>query len=432
MAESTDIGFATVPVKALNISSRLCLSWYLNPEQPIRSKKGIARDYRGLAEQMDFQFNDIKNFQRSEDPTSKILEASEANSNITIGDLVTYLENMDRHDALQDLEPHFIKDGQAYFRRTEKFKVNPIQVAEVTSCRAQDFQYEDNSKNMTLSDVINEEIIYYDAYVCYADENSQFVCELAKFLESPEIGFKLCIRGRDLLAGHQSETDALIKLIQERCRRMLIILSPDFVNSPECEFQTSFAASLAIEQRKRKLIPVVMEPCELPTILKFVSKIDFTKQGIQAWLWDKLVMSICGNSAMFVSPTGRMLTQSRQQVPQLESSTANTSNPIITFPSTSYYPPLCSSAINSVAISTACTPSAIAIPDASLQERTVAESQPKSSKSKWYQNIRDRFVSHTNIASSSISSRTSGFHSQSGNELESLDGNTDFSSDTAM
>lgn len=56
---------------------------------------------------------------------------------------------------------------------------------------------------------------YYDAYVAYADEDCNFVQELAKCLESPEIGLKLFIRGRDLLAGY-TEHDTNIMLIKER------------------------------------------------------------------------------------------------------------------------------------------------------------------------------------------------------------------------
>lgn len=40
----------------------------------------------------------------------------------------------------------------------------------------------------------------YDAYVCYADEDSSIAGEIVQRLESPRIGLKLLKRGRDMLA----------------------------------------------------------------------------------------------------------------------------------------------------------------------------------------------------------------------------------------
>ncbi|KFM68151.1 Myeloid differentiation primary response protein MyD88, partial [Stegodyphus mimosarum] len=220
-----EIDFDKVPAKALNISSRLRLAWFLNPEQSLPSENGFARDYRGLAEQMDFQYNDIKNFQRNEDPTMKILEAWDARPSTTISQLIQFLENMGRHDVVQDLRPQFENDASVYLRNMKRSSEIPLQVPEVTSCHIQKSQFVEDFSILTTGDIITGEPTYYDAYVCYADEDIRFVHDLAKYLESPAVGFKLFIRGRDLLAGH-SEYETNIQLIKERCRRMLIILSP--------------------------------------------------------------------------------------------------------------------------------------------------------------------------------------------------------------
>lgn len=146
--------------------------------------------------------------------------------------------------------------------------------------------------HLTIDDTLSTNgSMYYDAYVCYADEDGEFVQFLSEFLEG-RIGLKLFIPGRDLLVGHMQH-DAIFQMIEERCNRMLIILTPEFCQSSECEFQTRFATGLAIEQRNRKIIPIIYKRCDLPPVVRFMSKIDLSK-GDQTpdWTWKKLVVSI--------------------------------------------------------------------------------------------------------------------------------------------
>lgn len=136
--------------------------------------------------------------------------------------------------------------------------------------------------------------IWYDAYVCYADNDLEFVRRLAEYLESPKIGFRLFIRDRDLLVGNWVY-DTFARLIETQCRRMIIVLSPDFLLSPDCKFQSLFAAGLAIEKCSRILVPIVYKPCDnIPSILRLMSKIDMTdshKNNLE-WNLGRLVMSI--------------------------------------------------------------------------------------------------------------------------------------------
>lgn len=134
--------------------------------------------------------------------------------------------------------------------------------------------------------------IWYDAYVCYADTDIEFVHRLANYLESPKIGFRLFIRDRDLLGGNWVY-ETFAKLIETQCHRMIIILSPDFLQCPDCKFQSQFAAGLAIEQCSRKLIPIIYKQCNLPSMIRLLSKIDMSGgQTIPEWSMNRLVRSI--------------------------------------------------------------------------------------------------------------------------------------------
>lgn len=102
-----DIDLNTIPASALNYSSRHFLGQFLNPKQNLLSKNGYSRDYHGLAEQMNFQYNVVRNFERCEDVTMKILEAWSVEPDATIGKLINFLENMGRHDVIEDMQSKF-------------------------------------------------------------------------------------------------------------------------------------------------------------------------------------------------------------------------------------------------------------------------------------------------------------------------------------
>ncbi|KAG9509739.1 5'-AMP-activated protein kinase subunit gamma-1, partial [Fragariocoptes setiger] len=129
----------------------------------------------------------------------------------------------------------------------------------------------------------------YDAFVCYADDDYEFVAHLIEFLEQHDI--RIATR-EHLLPGHL-EYDALTQLIDRRCRRMLIILSPQFLNSNQCDFLAKFAASIGYEQRTLKLIPVIYQHCnELPAIIRQLSKVDLSQSRGYEWALRKLIVAI--------------------------------------------------------------------------------------------------------------------------------------------
>ena len=107
-----------------------------------------------------------------------------------------------------------------------------------------------------------------------------------------QLGLRLFIRDRDLCLGSWAY-ESFAQVIDRQCRKVLIILSPDFLNCPECGFQTMFATGLAIEQRNRKLIPIIYKKCDLPPIVRMLTKIDMTRcSDTTDWSWNRLVSSI--------------------------------------------------------------------------------------------------------------------------------------------
>lgn len=83
----------------------------------------------------------------------------------------------------------------------------------------------------------------YDAFILFADDDIVFATELIKYLEDCEL--KVCVKDRDLVPG-VFEHESVIKLIAERCNRLVAVFSPAFFASSSNKFFLSFAQSLGI------------------------------------------------------------------------------------------------------------------------------------------------------------------------------------------
>lgn len=132
----------------------------------------------------------------------------------------------------------------------------------------------------------------YDALVIYSEENKdiEFAAELTKRLSAKN--YMLCLKDQDLLPGLPFETDALLTLLSKRCNRLIVIISKAFLQSNMQIFLTNYAQALGIEQGKRKIIPCLIEPCELPQMLRFCFRLDYFRNNKLFDFWDKLDKSL--------------------------------------------------------------------------------------------------------------------------------------------
>ncbi|XP_015786667.1 myeloid differentiation primary response protein MyD88 [Tetranychus urticae] len=292
----TTVNLSDIPIRALRIKSRTLLSKCLNAIQIIPAQSGLPRDYRGIADLFGLDNHLVSTIERSADPFKMILENVEKELKIcesgsknpySINDLIGFLESIERFDVIDDCMELFYQDALFHSNKMKKLSIKG---------RKHDL--------LTINDSLgdNDEDIHYDAYVCYADEDIDFVTFLSDYLESPQIGLRLFIRDRDLLLGTM-KYDAYTKLIEQRCNYVIIILTPDFVESEECKYQTLFATDLAIQDRERKLIPIILKSCNIPPFVRLMSKIDFSRRDSKwEWVWRKLIFSISSKPMILTSP----------------------------------------------------------------------------------------------------------------------------------
>ncbi|XP_051538819.1 myeloid differentiation primary response protein MyD88-like isoform X2 [Myxocyprinus asiaticus] len=228
MASKISVDHEAIPITALNCSFRKKLGLYLNPTNT------VAADWRTVAEMMDFTYLEIKNFEKRDYPFEKVLTEWETRPDATVANFLSILEKAERKDVISELKDMIDEGCRKYLER------QPVQVTVVDSCRPRTQERE----GITLyDDPLGMTPEKFDAFICYCQRDFQFVHEMIKHLEQTECNLKLCVFDRDVLPGTCVCTIAS-ELIEKRCKRMVVVISDDYLDSDACDFQTKFALSL--------------------------------------------------------------------------------------------------------------------------------------------------------------------------------------------
>ncbi|XP_042255564.1 myeloid differentiation primary response protein MyD88 [Thunnus maccoyii] len=272
----------STPLIALNVSFRKKLGLYLNP------RNTVAADWMAVAEVMGFSYLEIKNYESSNNATMKVLEDWQArSSDATVGKLLSILKEVERKDIVEDLRPLIDEDVRRYWEQQKKRKAEPpVQVHEVDSCVPR-------PTGITLEDDPEGAPELFDAFICYCESDIEFVHEMIRELEQTEYKLKLCVFDRNVLPGSCVWT-ITSELIERRCKRMVVVISDEYLDSDACDFQTKFALSLCPGARSKRLIPVVYKSMTkpFPSILRFLTKCDYTRPCTQAWFWVRLAKAL--------------------------------------------------------------------------------------------------------------------------------------------
>ncbi|NWQ61230.1 MYD88 protein, partial [Neopipo cinnamomea] len=275
-----------VPLVALNYGVRRRLGLYLNP------RAAAAADWTALAEALGCGFLEIRRLEGLPDPTAALLEEwpGRCPGGATVGQLLDVLRRLGRDDVLTDLSGSVEEDCRKYLQRKQEQANQPLQVPAVDSSVPK------TSELMGITirdDPYGNGTEIFDAFICYCQKDLQFVQEMIRELEQTEFKLKLCVFDRDVLPG-ACVWSISGELIERRCRRMVVVISDDYLESDECDFQTKFALSLSPGARSKRLIPVKYKSMknEFPSILRFITICDYTNPCTKKWFWTRLAKSL--------------------------------------------------------------------------------------------------------------------------------------------
>nr|BAC41096.1 unnamed protein product [Mus musculus] len=125
---SLDSFMFSIPLVALNVGVRRRLSLFLNPRTP------VAADWTLLAEEMGFEYLEIRELETRPDPTRSLLDAWQGRSGASVGRLLELLALLDREDILKELKSRIEEDCQKYLgKQQNQESEKPLQVARVES-----------------------------------------------------------------------------------------------------------------------------------------------------------------------------------------------------------------------------------------------------------------------------------------------------------
>ncbi len=139
----------------------------------------------------------------------------------------------------------------------------------------------------------------YDAFVAYCsrdEEERKWVhLKLTPKLEE-EYGFKLCLHHRDFMPGYDI-ADNIVQAIQDSSK-VVLILSPTFLESDWCQFEVRMAREKLVQDRRDSLVLVIYKPLDVPgvrlprkliRILEKKTYVEWTMDGVgQNLFWEKL------------------------------------------------------------------------------------------------------------------------------------------------
>ncbi|XP_026666950.1 myeloid differentiation primary response protein MyD88 isoform X2 [Ceratina calcarata] len=241
-------------------------------------------DWRGLAHLCKLSGELMPLLTFHVDPSVYILTVWGQNQkHITLKDFRTVLEEIERWDILDDTVKLFERDAKRYLEELEKAQAS----AEII---ANDI----DQKVLTVGDLHRLrqglENQYYDAFLLYADEDTKFATEVVDKLEN-QYNLKLCLKDRDLIVGVTFEHEAIMTLISERCNRLIVIISPNFLNSSANKFFLNYAQALSIDKKQRKIVPCLYQKCKLPQQLNYMFILDYNRVGLYDF-WGKLRDSV--------------------------------------------------------------------------------------------------------------------------------------------
>ena len=133
----------------------------------------------------------------------------------------------------------------------------------------------------------------YDAFVSYSSHDEGLVVrQLAPYLEEERQGrpgYRLCVHYRDFAVG-ASIAESIISAV-ELSKRVIIVLSDNFLNSEWCQYEFQTAHHQLLEERKNRIIMVLLHDINLDMedhqLKNYLKTRTYLKYG-DPWFWAKL------------------------------------------------------------------------------------------------------------------------------------------------
>ena len=132
----------------------------------------------------------------------------------------------------------------------------------------------------------------YDVFISYSHRDKAWVKgELLPRLEAA--GLKVCLDDRDFRIG------APIVREMERAvltsRHTIAVLTPAYLSSAWTDFEALMIATLDPGSQQERLLPLLLEPCDVPIRMKYLGYADFAAPDDLALSWRRLLDALAAS-----------------------------------------------------------------------------------------------------------------------------------------
>ncbi|ESO88930.1 hypothetical protein LOTGIDRAFT_228902 [Lottia gigantea] len=129
----------------------------------------------------------------------------------------------------------------------------------------------------------------YDAFICFGENEENFVVhELIEKLEN-EKKFKLCLNFRDFPVG-ESKADCIVEAV-DNSRKTILIVSKSFLQDDWCKFEFQTAHHVMLTEHAENLIVILKEKIDDdlldPDLRLLLKRRTYVEYG-DPWFWEKL------------------------------------------------------------------------------------------------------------------------------------------------
>ena len=128
-----------------------------------------------------------------------------------------------------------------------------------------------------------------DVFISYSHKDGDWVRNvLLPRLETA--GLRVCVDFRDFEIGVPSIVN--MERAVEQCRRTLLVLTPQWVASEWTAFESLMAQTADPSGLRRRMIPLLREPCTPPPRIAMLTYADFTATDDRVLPWERLVRGL--------------------------------------------------------------------------------------------------------------------------------------------
>lgn len=129
----------------------------------------------------------------------------------------------------------------------------------------------------------------YDVFLSYSHHNAEWV-QTWLFPRIEHAGLKVCIDIRDFEPGATSATEMERAVLTSR--KTVLVLTPAYLASQWTEFENVMAQTLDPAARQRRMLPLMLEKCELPLRIGMLVYLDFTRAEQHAKQFARLIAAV--------------------------------------------------------------------------------------------------------------------------------------------